>query len=134
MSWLFIDTTRPGVCRVGLLSSQGSHVRSYKQRASRLLVLIERLIKKDFSFLDGVCVVSGPGSFSSVRAGVLVANILAHHLSLPLVGIDVFEAQDLKALSQQLLKRFTIHDPRSTTVLPIYDAEPNITIPMPSMS
>jgi len=73
----------------------------------------------------GICVVAGPGSFSSVRSGVLDANLLARLWRVPLVGVTVEDAQDLPALARRLAAE---HSRGAAYVAPIYDAEPNITV------
>jgi tRNA A37 threonylcarbamoyladenosine modification protein TsaB len=79
-----------------------------------------------FEACQGICVVSGPGSFSSIRVGVLYANLLSRLLRLPLVGVSVEETAERVALMQRLKN----HVPTSATyVAPVYDMEPNITIP-----
>ena len=135
MAWLFLDTHIPGQFRVGCIGSGSrDRVRSYQERASGALRAIASLLKRRKP--DGVCIVAGPGSFSSVRTGVLYANLLARGWNVPLVGVSVTEAGDLAALSARLsASRSTLHAPRSTPyVAPIYDAEPNITIPRPVAS
>lgn len=75
---------------------------------------------------EGICVVAGPGSFSSIRIGVLYANLLSRLLRLQLVGVSVEEAADRNAL----VERLKTHAPSpSVYVAPVYDMEPNITIP-----
>lgn len=127
MSWLFIDTTRTGICRFGMLEPDGSGVITRAFKADRLLTHIAQRIGLEAlqRTMSGVCVVAGPGSFSAVRSGVLVANLLARFLHTPLIGISVTEAQDLGSVAQHLegLKQM------ATFVAPVYDAEPNITQP-----
>jgi tRNA A37 threonylcarbamoyladenosine modification protein TsaB len=97
--------------------------------AGQLLNVLAKDRKRLFS-AEGVCVVAGPGSFSSVRTGVLYANLLSRLLRIPLVGVTVEEASDLDALSRRLLDtRYSKLETRY--VAPIYDAEPNITVPRP---
>jgi len=43
------------------------------------------------SDLEGVAVMKGPGSFTSVRVGVAVANPFAHQLKIPIVGLTTDE-------------------------------------------
>lgn len=96
-------------------------------RSGALLVLLASKIGLTrLKKTEGVCVVSGPGSFSSVRGGVLVANLLARFLKKPLVGILAPQAEDLPAL----YARLHAHEiPAQAFVAPVYDAEPNITLP-----
>ncbi len=127
MGWLFIETTRPGEFRLGLLTPKDVKVKTFKGRSNSVLTRLSSLVKRTaLSRLNGICVVCGPGSFTSVRTGVLIANILARKLKKPLVGINAEQAQDIAELVAKLshgkLKR-------STYVKPMYDAEPNITLP-----
>jgi hypothetical protein len=124
-AWLFIDTSVAGVCRVGVLDGLRVHVREVTGRSGVLLPAIATF-GRSLSALRGVCVVSGPGSFSSVRAGVLIANLFARVRRLPLVGVTVREADDLSRLSERLGAGDL--SPVSF-VEPVYDAEPNITLP-----
>jgi tRNA A37 threonylcarbamoyladenosine modification protein TsaB len=74
----------------------------------------------------GVCVVSGPGTFSLIRSGVLVANLLARLLNKPLVGIESSKASNLELLASTL---DSMRLPPNAYVAPVYDREPNITLP-----
>lgn len=123
--WLFIDTSVAGLCRVGILSDKSRSVREVKARSGALLPEIAKMGMKKLKAVKGICVVHGPGSFSSVRAGVLVSNLLSRLLSVPLVGITVREAGDLENTWEKL-SRGTF-SPRAF-VEPTYDSEPNITI------
>lgn len=126
MSWLFIDTHRAGAFRLGSIARGTMDLRTYEGRARDLLVRFARLRKTRASW-EGVVVVAGPGTFSSIRTGVLYANLLSTCLCLPLVGVSVEEASDEARLRACLFdgKRHA----SASYVAPIYDAEPNITIP-----
>lgn len=127
MSWLFIDTHAPGEARFAFLEAGKEPVVTYVPgRTVNVLPLLSKKLAKQK--LQGICVVAGPGSFSSVRAGVLEANLMSRLLKLPLVGITVDEAADLDALSSKLFSKAS-PPVRSDYVAPIYDKEPNITIP-----
>ena len=121
MAWLFIDTTRADQFRVGYLGSRIS-IKTIQGRAHGLLPAIMRLSKIE---IHGICVVQGPGSFSAVRTGTLIANLLARLWKKPLVGVSVEDALDLPVLSERLLKKGVTS---STYIAPVYDAEPNITV------
>ncbi len=127
--WLFIDTHIPGQSRLGWLSLDArSQVRSYNARATTLL---RRLFSQERVRLEGcqgICVVAGPGSFSSIRTGVLYANLLARLLGKPLVGvrIDQDQTKTLAGICQALKEKRVSEE---VYVAPVYDAEPNITLP-----
>lgn len=130
MPWLFIDTTRPDGYRSGLLSPKLLDIRHTSGRARSLLAgLAKRLSRPELSRLDGICVVHGPGSFSAVRSGVIVANLLSRLLQKPLVGVNVEEASNLESLNEKLHQK---KHRTSAYVMPTYDAEPNITVPVRS--
>lgn len=46
--------------------------------------------KLDFEDIQGVLVVTGPGSFTSLRVGVTIANGLAYSLGCPIYALDTF--------------------------------------------
>ncbi len=128
IEWVFIDTHLPRQSRLGWLRGDGrTRVRTYQGRP---LLLLKQLFK-DRGRLEasaGICVVAGPGSFSSIRIGVLYANLLARLLGKPLRGIRVNEAIDLALVYEGCVESAYAG---ATYVAPIYDAEPNITLPKP---
>jgi tRNA A37 threonylcarbamoyladenosine modification protein TsaB len=130
MAWLFLDTHAPGEARFAILEDgKLPQVTTIQGRTVGLLPKLAKTMgSKGLKKIEGVCVVAGPGSFSSVRAGVLDANMIARLLNLPLIGITVDEAHDLPVLSHQLTAGIWKHK-ASSYVAPIYDKEPNITIP-----
>lgn len=128
MTWLFIDTHSPGLSRLGMYAADGSKkIRMYKGRTRTILSALARLWKTEGSAWRGILVVAGPGSFSSIRTGVLYANILSTCLHLPLRGVTVEEAADENILKQIISLPRREQD--SGYVAPVYDAEPNITLP-----
>lgn len=127
MRWLFIDTSVAGSVRFGSLGGARPTVRTVKGRSGVLLPsIVGKFGREALRDACGVCVVDGPGSFSSIRGGVVAANVLARSLDVPLVGVDVSEAADLGRLGERLASGAV---PHAVTVLPRYDAEPNITLP-----
>ena len=125
MAWLFLDTHENG--RVRLAWMQNGKVLKSTEKEGRAAVLLP-LIAKDFAKykLEGVCVVQGPGSFSAVRGGVLDANLIARLNKVPLVPVNATDGLDLQAIAANLAQGELSS---SEYVAPIYDAEPNITIP-----
>ena len=124
--WFFIDSRTRGSANFGWLTDTGdSKIWNVPADSPGLVSYISSHVSNsELSKAKGVCVVSGPGSFSAIRNGTLVANLLARIYSLPLVGIDADDAEDLKALSKSLPKRKPI-----SYVAPVYDQGPNITLP-----
>ena len=127
--WLFIDTHKPGESRIAWFEKEKPvRIVYIKGRAAAVLPTIAKTWNKRVA---GICVVAGPGSFSSVRAGVLQANLMSRLLRIPLVGITVAESHDLPVLAHRLLAtRYALRTSRY--VAPIYDQEPNIAIPKPA--
>lgn len=126
MSWLFIDSADSARARIGLLTIPRVRVWSVRGRSRGLLrALAMRVPLSAMRAVDGVCVVHGPGSFSSVRGGVMIANLLARLLQKPLVGVHRAQAENLTALAKRLASHAV---PVSVYVMPTYATEPHITI------
>jgi hypothetical protein len=132
MAWLFLDTHKPGEARFAWFEKDKLPAMTHIEgRTNNVLPKLAKSVgSKGLKRIEGVCVVAGPGSFSSVRAGVLEANLIARLLHVPLVGITVDEAHDLPILSHRLLHPTGLQAYKASHyVAPIYDKEPNITIP-----
>ncbi len=125
MAWLFLDTHAKD--RVVYAWIEGGRVTKRVEKEGRATVLLP-LIAKNMKKIEGVAVVAGPGSFSAVRTGVIDANLISRLLHVPLVGLSVDEASDLDHVAQTLCATgYVLRD----YVAPVYDAEPNITVPKP---
>lgn len=129
MSWLFIDTSRPDRFRFGALASADAKIATVHGRSNRLLPALSRRFSfSELRALHGICVVHGPGAFSSVRGGVLAANLLSRLLKMPLVGVHADDADDLKTLASRLESGRIAP---GSYVMPTYISEPNITVCRP---
>lgn len=120
MRLFFIDTHESGHFSFGWLG-EGGQVWDYEGRTGNFFYQITKHVKLDqLKKADGICVVKGPGSFSSIRAGVLVANLLARALKLKLYSLPAGQGKisdaDFKHMKPQAF------------VAPEYDREPNITV------
>ncbi len=124
MSWLYLDTHAPRTSTYGWFEHGRVKVRTYEERAPFLLTGLVREARLRKKHLEGVCVVSGPGSFSAVRVGVVYANLLARLWHVPLVEIIVDQAADLPHVAREIAAFST-----TRVAIPLYDAEPNITLP-----
>lgn len=115
MAWLFIDTHEAG--RVHAAWIENGRVLKEMKREGKAALLLPLIAKDMKRFkIEGVGVVAGPGSFSAVRGGVLDANMIARLLNVPLLPFRVGETFDPTRAPVKY-------------VAPIYDKEPNITIP-----
>lgn len=127
MVWLCLDTHIPGQTRLGLLGESGwIEYTETEGRAPRVLTTIAAYHRNKEQSIKGVCVVEGPGSFSAIRIGVLYANLYARLEHLPLVPVGPQQFQDPVALFRDLEQQRFQAVPY---VAPVYDQEPNITIP-----
>jgi hypothetical protein len=98
---------------------------SGRRLADGLLGRIAELLKSQdrvINDLTGIVILSGPGSFTSLRIGHTVANVLAESLLIPIVGGlgDDWLKEGLSRLSKA-----TAGEP----VWPFYGAEANVTRP-----
>lgn len=94
--YLCIDTitVESGLALVHQGKTLGFEPLESRHSSDGLFFAIDRLFKAagiEPSDLDGVVVMNGPGSFTSVRVGVAVANPFAHQLKIPIVGLTTDE-------------------------------------------
>ncbi|MFA5129771.1 MAG: hypothetical protein WC477_02495 [Patescibacteria group bacterium] len=124
--WLFLDTSSRSRLRLALFSQTGvERLQDDEGERRPLVALLSAFIShRELTSLTGVCVVKGPGSFSAIRSGVLIANLLSRLYHIPLVGISCDEAVDLALVAKRVHSRRV---GKSKYVAPVYDAEPNIT-------
>ena len=132
--FLIINTTGPQKIELIVVRTAEnfslSKIEAPKQ-SEKLLTSIERVLKGDLKKVKGIGVVSGPGSFASLRIGVVTANTLAYALKVPVVGIALNEFIDQDELVKKLLKKLTTKKKFSLAkniVVPFYGQEPNITL------
>lgn len=125
MAWLYINSALPDASDVGIISSTSQRLKRVEGRSHHILNTISQLKEVKQKQIEGVCVVFGPGSFSSIRTGVLIANMFARTEKIPLIGLHLDQATDL-ALIAKGLEANTY--PKQAYVKPEYDAEPNITV------
>ena len=124
MTFLFIQALEPASFVVGLLEARGAKTKTVAKRSHAILGEVMAAMKRAKK-LDGICVAAGPGSFTAVRTGVLIANTLARLRRLPLYGVDAGQATDLAGLYRDLAAGAI---PAAGYVAPVYSAEPNITL------
>ncbi len=92
---LCIDTVTAGL-GVTLISSDSALFRPLvRERVGENLVAeVGALLKEvgaPLAALTGIAVLTGPGSFTGLRVGITVANVLAHELGIPVLGLRLDE-------------------------------------------
>ncbi len=101
------------------------------EQEEKLLVSLKDFLsinKFEIIDLDGLIVVSGPGSFSALRIGLAVANTIAWSFNKGIVG---FRKDEFKNYQELLIKgeEFLSESKNFKIVLPQYGVEPNISKP-----
>ena len=132
---LFINTSTPDTAALMLVNDETSIEKVLlpmidNQRAD-VLVEIEKLLVKHYlkpNDLNGVVVVTGPGHFSYLRTGIVIANTFAFALNIPVAGIALEEFSDDEEWVAHGLAKLQDKN-NSVPIMPQYGAEPNITTP-----
>ena len=75
--------------------------------------------------LEGIIVVKGPGSFSSLRIGLAVANALAWSWQVPILGFKKEEFVNYLELIEKFYRAYTQLN-GFRPVIPYYGRSPNI--------
>ncbi|MBD3281564.1 hypothetical protein GF391_02345 [Candidatus Uhrbacteria bacterium] len=127
MELFFIDTHERGFASLGFVSKNYSSIKTYEVKPGALMETLDKnFAKKNIAEAEGIILVQGPGSFSSIRAGVLIGNLLARVYQKPLYAVSVRESQS----PSRLITRIQNAELASVKYAdPVYDAEPNITMP-----
>ena len=66
-----------------------------RARSEDVTVLLNRIFEEtglDIKNIEGLCVATGPGSYSGLRGGLAAAKSLAQVLNVPLAGVSTLEA------------------------------------------
>jgi hypothetical protein len=128
---LAIDTTVADEAAVFLFDGKNIKKETLREAKDKLLFLVDKVFKKnkkEIEGIGGIAVVSGPGSFTAVRGGVVMANVLGNLLKVPVIGIKREEFKDeVEFLKIGYGKMMEGKGER--IVLPAYGKEPNITKP-----
>ncbi len=116
-----------GLWKDGCLVEEQSEIITPEQLLFTLDTCLKRwgVVLED---LRGIGVVSGPGSFTSARISVTVANSMAFALRVPVVDLPNPERLPLVALLTGLEQRIK-DQPVDRPVYPLYDRPPHITSP-----
>lgn len=127
MGWLLINSCDRAKLIVSIIPETGEiqeHIAN-GMHSSILLELYQLIQPAEIAKLQGIALVYGPGSFSAIRGGVLIANLLSRLYHIPLYGFTKDEAMNLIDVRRRLISGSV---ESSEYISPLYDAEPNITI------
>lgn len=134
--YLFLDTTEKDFLRLAIFDENGIMVKKKKikkqtRKIKNILPLINSSLKNlDINpcFLRGILTVVGPGSFSAVRSGVVIANAFRLACDISLIGIVVQEGYVVEEVIQKNLSKMNQWSKRKNFLLkPFYAKEPNVT-------
>lgn len=93
---LALDTASPSLALALVTDRASAEIEALPKAAAEVLVVrLEALLARlglDVKSLDRVAVLSGPGSFTGLRAGTAFARGLARARGIPLITIGTFEA------------------------------------------
>lgn len=127
-----VQTNIPGTLHLWLVPHRQS-IRHLTQPivwhgSDRLLAFLDRSLRRQKTSvhkITGLVVVRGPGPFTAVRTGLIVANTLGSLLNIPVRGVT-----STNVLTDQRVSRLTYRLPaKFRTVRPVYGKAPNITRP-----
>lgn len=96
MKFILIDTTTP-LAAISAVNTKKVVTVPFGDRYNQsrdLPKLLQRALRQAhliLEALDVVVVVTGPGSFTSIRVGVSFANALAYGEGIPVLGISLFD-------------------------------------------
>ena len=107
-----------------------------REMAKNILVEIKEFLAENganWQNLRGICVFTGPGSFTGLRIGVTVANTLADSLKIPIIGEKNSDGSKNDGENLENWREIALEKLNSGAddkiALPFYGAEANITKP-----
>lgn len=107
-----------------------------REMAKNILAEIKEFLAENganWQNLRGICVFTGPGSFTGLRIGVTVANTLADSLKIPIIGEKNSDGSKNNGENLENWREIALEKLNSGAndkiALPFYGAEANITKP-----
>lgn len=129
---LVIQTNVTGQLSVWLVQAgrivQQEHRSVEWHGSDQALPLIDRIFRRakiTVTDVRGLIVVRGPGSFTAVRIGLIIANTVSQLLRLPVHG--VVKGKTLS--DKEVLALARVRGKKNARILPWYGKAPNITRP-----
>lgn len=132
---LYINTTERDFIKFALIDNKSiglnNPILSIKnvgnKQSENMIFLLNKFLKSKrikLNNISKIVVNRGPGSFTSVRVGVVLANTLSYSLKIPVIGVDSF-IPEKKEDYLELLKQSS----KEEFIKPFYYKEANITKP-----
>jgi len=124
---LYIDTTQREFIKLALIKQQEVFLLDKNvntKQSENLLKFLDRFLKLKkvkLKNIESVIVNTGPGSFTSVRIGVVLANTLSYALKIPVIAVSQKEIVN----KEDILKLLEIKS-KTEFVKPFYYKDPNI--------
>lgn len=129
MAYLLIKTADANACIEVVGSSRELIAQDEwdagRQLAKDLLAHLDALLRTagcEWKDIEGLGVFKGPGSFTSLRIGLTVANTISYAEHIPIVGVEG------DGWREEALTRLAAGDD-DKQVMPHYGADPHITAP-----
>ncbi|HNV97479.1 MAG TPA: tRNA (adenosine(37)-N6)-threonylcarbamoyltransferase complex dimerization subunit type 1 TsaB [bacterium] len=125
---LYIDTTQREFIKLALIKERDIFLLDKKvdsKQSENLLELLDKFLKSKrlkLKNLKRVIVNTGPGSFTSVRLGVVLANTLSYALKIPVIGFS-----EKEIITQEDMLKLSDFKAEHEFVKPFYYKEANIT-------
>lgn len=132
---LLIHSPNRDATYVALAKSEGVFdTEKYSAQANEnmdLTIDIDTILKRNSTTpkdLNGIIVMTGPGSFAALRSGIVIANTMGQVLGIPVAGVsgeETYAAEELFAegiKGIQTMKEFV-------PVMPAYGREANVSTP-----
>ncbi|MFA7662393.1 MAG: tRNA (adenosine(37)-N6)-threonylcarbamoyltransferase complex dimerization subunit type 1 TsaB [Patescibacteria group bacterium] len=108
-----------------LVSSK--NIETKNKHSEKLVPAIAMVLKNSklkLEDLSAIGVVTGPGSYTSLKIGLTVANTLAWGLNIPVVGFKLETFKDKNELVKKIYQKIKLKNKFEKIVEPFYESAP----------
>lgn len=127
---LYINTTERDFLKFALIDKSEVFLSINNignKQSENMIFLLNKFLKSrriKLTSLTKIIVNRGPGSFTSVRIGVVLANTLSYSLKIPIIAVDNFSP-----IKKEDYLELLSHDSKEEFIKPFYYKEAHITMP-----
>ena len=127
--YLLIDSSRRDHLTLKLFSAADVKIFSGSIKTHSIIEILDTFLKLKLALarIRGIAVVHGPGSFSALRSGMIISQLMARYYDIPIMGVSADAASDLRGLIKRFQKLKS--DAPRRMLKPQYGKLPNITVP-----